>query len=121
MIIEGDQIGINKEFVIKETEDKYSTQFDFNGTYTIWQFESEEDTLNLDYEFTLKKGDLKLIIIDPQNNIRTIFEQNGEGKITGSENFKLTKGHYRMKLVSKNDSDGEISLKVNCGTVSGGE
>ncbi len=121
IVMEGDQIGINKAFVIKETEGKFSTQFDFNGTYTLWQFDSVEENLIFDYELELKKGDLKLVIIDPQNKITTVFEQNGKGKITGSENFKLSKGHYRMKLVSKSNSEGKISLKVNCGTVSGGE
>ncbi len=45
----GDKIGTNKDFVVNEVDGKYTTTFDFKGTYTLWEFNADGEELSFDY------------------------------------------------------------------------
>lgn len=80
----------------------------FSGTDTLYIIKTKESTeLALNINLINEAGDLKLVLIDPANNVSTIA--------IGTQNFKrsylLNKGEYRLKLVGSNAS-GEIMLSI---------
>lgn len=120
IVMEGDKIGLNKDFAVTEEDDVYKTSFDFNGTYTLWEFESLEDQeLNFDYKLDLTSGAVRLVLIDPENNITDLVLNSLESDSIITSNIDLTAGKYRLKLLGKKDAAGDLMLKIDRGIVTG--
>lgn len=86
-------------------EKKYSS---FYGSYTIWIIETKEvSSIKIDYYSKLKKGKFKVVLVTPEKDVESIFEQNQYGNTT----LPLKKGRNRIKMVGK-DAAGSIKMKI---------
>lgn len=90
--------------------------------YTIWEFDSESDhELNFDYEINLESGEIRLVMIDPNNNVTDLLDEYINPEIIGKKSINITKGNYRIKLLGIENAKGRIITKVNYGSISGVE
>lgn len=79
----------------------------FYGVQTLWAFESpKECEINLNYESQVDKGEFKVVLITPEDEVIKIAEQKSKGI------FKVVvpKGKYSVKIVG-NNAKGEILLE----------
>lgn len=122
IVIDSDKLGLNEDFTVSEIDGKYYTNFDFNGMYTIWEFDSESDhELNFDYEINLEFGEIRLVMIDPNNNVTDLLDEYINPETLGNKSINITKGNYRIKLLGIENAKGKIITKVNYGSISGVE
>lgn len=92
----------------KSSNKETHLSFELSGMETLWEIKSEnEANIIVDYTSNIKKGKLKLVIIQSDDTVQTIFEGSGEDKAKVS----LKKGRNRIKVVGKN-AKGEINFKI---------
>jgi hypothetical protein len=92
-----------------EMEIKYSG---FSGIDTICFIEAKEDAeITINYDSTVKKGNFKAVLINPQSEIETIVEGSGQS----SKTIKLAKGKYGFRNVGAN-ADGKIKFSISNNT-----
>lgn len=117
-----DRIGINQNFIVAELDGNYYTQFDFNGVYTVWEFNSDNaQNLCFDYKVDLDSGDVRLVLIDPNDQIIDIIPLDYDLSTIASYETEISSGNYRIKLLGKKDATGTLMIKINQGRVSGVE
>lgn len=89
----------------KESSIKYGT---FIGMETIWVIESKgQGSFTIEYDSKVKKGEFKVVLITPDNNVTNILKQN-QG---GTTKIKAPKGKSRIKIVG-NEAGGECLLII---------
>jgi len=90
------------------SNNKSKLEFNLSGMETLWEITTAEETV-IDIEFTsdIERGNLKLVIISPDNVVQTIFEQSG----SGTESISLEPGQSRIKIVGKS-ATGTIEFKL---------
>jgi hypothetical protein len=75
---------------------------------TLWSIKSDHNkNVLIEYTSQIKKGKLKLVLIHPDDTIKTIFEGDGESTV----NVPVKKGNNRIKIIGKNTT-GEIDFKI---------
>ncbi len=80
----------------------------FIGMDTIWVIESDGDgSFTIEYDTNVNKGELKIVLITPDNEVRNILEQGQ----TGTIKMKVPRGKSRIKAVG-NETEGEWLLKI---------
>lgn len=91
-----------------ETDIKFTS---FSGTDTIFKITSDtESAIVFNFESIVDKGDFKVVLITPDDEIVEIV--NGEKE--GSETIKLKEGISRVKLVGRK-SKGQIKMDIDAG------
>lgn len=97
---------------------------EFNGTYelsgcgTIWKYSSDEQVdLQVPYNLTVKGGKAKLILITPDNEVKTLVENTSKSPVKDECTFTLPleKGLNRIKLVGSNKTNIQVQLKIDEG------
>jgi uncharacterized protein YxeA len=92
----------------KNKNNETNLSFQLSGMETLWEIKSDHKTsILVDYFSQIEKGKLKLVIIQPDDSVQTIFEGSGEEKVE----VLLKKGSNRIKVVGKN-AKGEINFKI---------
>jgi uncharacterized protein YxeA len=92
----------------KNKNNETNLSFQLSGMETLWEIKSDnESSILVDYFSQIQKGKLKLVIIQPDDSVQTIFEGSGEEKVE----VLLKKGSNRIKVVGKN-AKGEINFKI---------
>lgn len=93
----------------KEEADIKFTSFD--GDQTLWAIDAEkEGTVHLNFNSSLKSGKFKVVLITPDNEVISVFE---EGKNSKDE-FKIKKGKSRIKIVGSGAKGAiNLSLKID--------
>ncbi len=92
----------------KNKNNETKPSFHLSGMETLWEIKSDDETsILVDYFSQVKKGKLKLVIIQPDDIVQTIFEGSGEDKVKVS----LKKERNRIKVVGKN-AKGEINFRI---------
>ena len=83
----------------------------FSGTDTIYRIVSDgENAVVFSFESIVDKGDFKVVLITPDDEVINIVD----GIKEGSETILLKEGTSRIKLVGKK-AKGEIKLKIESG------
>jgi len=66
----------------KNKNNETKPSFHLSGMETLWEIKSDDETsILVDYFSQVKKGKLKLVIIQPDDIVQTIFEGSGEDKV----------------------------------------
>ena len=87
---------------------KTELKFELSGMETLWEIEAEEDSyLDTEYLSSIESGQLKVVMITPQNEVETIFEQTG----TGNKSILVKAGLNRIKIVGKS-AKGNIKFTL---------
>ncbi len=86
----------------------------FEGMETIWKYNTDEDvTFDMVYNFKVKSGKAKLVLIKPDDTVEILTEISADDKEreqSGTFTLELGDGENRIKLVG---SDAEsISLDM---------
>ncbi|MDP3386748.1 MAG: hypothetical protein Q8S24_05910 [Eubacteriales bacterium] len=80
----------------------------FYGVYTVYDLDvKENDTVHIDFESVSTSGQFKTVIVTPENEIVTLTEGNGKGRLS----LDLTKGTYKIKIVGK-DAQGSVAINL---------
>lgn len=91
-----------------ETDIKFTS---FSGTDTIFKITSDTETaIVFNFESIVDKGDFKVVLITPEDEIVEIV--NGEQG--GSETIQLKEGKSRVKLVGRK-AKGQIKMNIEAG------
>lgn len=99
----GNRIGETKE---NKADIKFSS---FSGMDTIYKITAdEENDAIFDFEAIVDKGDFKVVLITPDDEIIDIVNGTGEGNQT----VQLKVGTSRIKLVGKN-AKGMIKVNID--------
>lgn len=84
----------------------------FSGMETIWKIEAQDEgILALEFTSIVNRGEFKVVLISPENEVVNILQQNE----AGFKSVPLKIGFSRLKIVGL-ESSGELTL-----TISGGE
>lgn len=94
----------------KGEKSKFEMSFKvFSGTDTLMKINANDgEKLNLNYNIKLKKGNFKLVLISPDNELNIISEGDGDGTYESI----LKDGEYRIKAVG-NNAKGSIKIKAD--------
>lgn len=123
----------NNDKKLAETSDSWSLfnnnqsieNNEFNGTYelsgcgTIWRYSSDEQfDLQVPYNLTVNSGKAKLILITPDNEVKTLVENTSKSPVKYESTFTLPieKGLNRIKLVGSKKANIQVQLKIDEGT-----
>lgn len=123
----------NNDKKLAETSDSWSlfnnnqsiANNEFNGTYelsgcgTIWRYSSDEQVdLQVPYNLIVKSGKAKLILITPDNEVKTLVENTSKSPVKDEATFTLPieKGLNRIKLVGSKKANIQVQLKIDEGT-----
>ncbi|MCX7695792.1 MAG: hypothetical protein N2Z71_08830 [Caloramator sp.] len=80
----------------------------FTGMETIYFIEANNNSkIKIEFSSSVKKGNFKVVLVDPSNNITKILE----GTQKGSIEIDVIKGRNRIKLVGR-DAGGEVRLSL---------
>lgn len=98
---------VNKSGTSKKNET--SLTFELTGMETLWKINAEkEGSIDIDYTSSINDGQLKLVLIKPDDSIDIIFEQSD----TGIKSFKVQKGLNRIKIVGR-QAKGTVKFKIH--------
>lgn len=90
----------------------------FSGMETIWRYEAPSDTtLSGACDFLVLKGDVKLVLITPDDEVITVLEQTEMSTSQGVTAIELPvkQGLNRLKLVAKNKAEVSMALDLSAG------
>lgn len=97
----------------------YKGETTLTGTLTVWEYTAEADeTLEVPYNFTVSKGNVKLVHISEDRTVTTILEKTEKGSDIapkGTINIPLKKGLNRLKLVGQHAATHSIELNIQKG------
>lgn len=100
--------------VANSTNGEYSlTVSKFNGRETVWEETVKENqNIEVDINFSLSKGQAKIVYIDSEDNVTTLIECLPETSTDGFETktLSLKSGKNRLKIVGYDCED--IDLKM---------
>jgi hypothetical protein len=89
-----------------------------NGMVLVWWYESDDENTaySLTYSMHVTAGKAKIILVSPDESIRTIAEYDAyDGAEDVREAFSVTDGLSRIKIVGTNDADLTFEISVNGG------
>lgn len=93
---------------------KYSlTASKFNGRETLWKETVKENKdIEIDFDFSLSKGQAKIVYIDSEDNVTTVIECLPDASTDGfvTKTLSLKSGKNRLKIVGYDCED--IDLKM---------
>lgn len=97
---------INRVGSSKNRETELS--FKLTGVETLWTIKSDINTnIDIDYSSNIDSGDLKLVMVSPEDNIIKIFEGSDNGTIS----VPIIKGKNRIRIVGR-DAKGSITIEI---------
>lgn len=103
-----------KVSVSKSINGEYSlTISKFNGRETLWEETIKENQdVEIDLDFSLSKGQAKIVYIDSEDNVTTVIECLPETSTDGfvTKTLPLKRGKNRLKIVGYDCED--IDLKM---------
>lgn len=86
------------------------------GMDTIWTFESEEDkVVDITYKINVSSGKMKLVLINPEDEVVTIAEYNSEMSEPVQSTMNIGKGSNRIKIVAAKDTKFDINISISEG------
>lgn len=109
-----DTYGIDKK-EIAVNDDIYSGKLKMTGTYTIWEYECEEEQeISIQYLLSVSSGKAKLVFISPDNKVTVLpFSENQENKDEMLQaTLLLKKGSNRIKIVAKSKANMYFKLQI---------
>ncbi|SDB12843.1 hypothetical protein SAMN02910298_00665 [Pseudobutyrivibrio sp. YE44] len=87
-----------------------------DGMDTVWTYNADTDSdAQITYDISLKSGNVKLVLISPDDTLETIFEITNKENINGAKTLSLPKGKNSIKLVSKDKAEFDISFCIDKG------
>ena len=94
----------------RSVNNKTDIQFEgFSGTDTILTINADsDDNVTIAYYSQIDRGDFKILLIDPDNRVTTIFNQSD----SGATSFPIFPGISRLKMVGR-ESSGIISVQIS--------
>lgn len=95
-------------FTGSEESGMFKCSFRFTGVDTFYELKSDEAvSVSINYNMKVSSGNLKLVIINP-NNVVTVL-QEGTGK--EERKIEIIQGVSRLKIVG-NDAIGKLQISV---------
>jgi len=92
--------------VATKINNKSQMKFNMSGMETLWEIEASKDNfIDIEYSSKISRGNFKVVLISPDNNLQTVFEGTGEGTIRA----EILEGVNRIKVVGKN-AKGSINI-----------
>ena len=116
--IAGTSNSYNKSFSLQQSKNGHltGTVKNMQGMDTIWKYKAKEDMeLQMDYLLNNKAGQVKLVLILPDDSLVTLVEVNEDSEKQEemlSETVTLLKGMNRIKLVAKDAEEIEYELNI---------
>lgn len=98
---------------------EYTGSYELSGCDTIWQYSSDKQIdLQVPYNLTVKNGKAKIILITPNNEVKTLVENTSESSVNGDTTFTLPieKGLNRIKIAGYQKANIQVQLKIDEGT-----
>lgn len=114
---------------ISETEDRYAKEVSvfnsidggyeltvskFNGRETLWSYNilDENQDIEIDFSFSLSKGQAKVVHIDDEGNVTTVIECSPETSTDGfvTKTISLKSGLNRLKIVGYDCEDMKLKM-----------
>lgn len=87
---------------------KTELSFNLSGMETLWTIKSEkQDSIEIEYSSDIKTGDLKLVMIYPNDDVKNIFEGSGKNKVK----VPIQSGKNRIKIVGR-QAKGTIDFTI---------
>lgn len=97
----------------------YKGDMTLTGTLTVWEYTAEADEiLEVPYNFTVSKGNVKLVHISEDKTVTTMLEKTEKGTAIapkGTISIPLKKGLNRLKLVGRHAATHSIELNIQKG------
>lgn len=89
----------------------------FSGVDTIWSCTvTEETTVSISYALQTSGGQLKMVLVRPDNSVIILAELSGtDGIASSGEPLVLHKGENRIRLVSRDGRDVHYELQASEG------
>lgn len=98
----------------------YKGKTTLTGTLTVWEYTARADEmLVVPYNFTVSKGNAKLVHISEDKTVTTMLEKTEKGSDIaqkGTIKIPLKKGLNRLKLVGQHAATYSIELNIQKGT-----
>ncbi|MGL4737740.1 MAG: hypothetical protein ACRCW2_09840, partial [Cellulosilyticaceae bacterium] len=85
---------------------------------TIWTYEATEDmTLEMTYVLNAIKGNVKLVLINPDGSLTDVIERSDQATFTdyATSTLSIKKGTNRLKLVGSKNCSVEFEITMSCG------
>lgn len=100
--------------VSNSTNGEYSlTVSKFNGRETLWEETIKENQdIEIDFDFSLSKGQAKIVYIDSEDSVTTVIECLPETSTDGftTKTIPLKSGKNRLKIVGYDCEDIELKM-----------
>lgn len=86
------------------------------GMDTVWVFDAEEDTaVDITYRINVSSGKMKLVWIDPENEVSIIAECDSEMEDSVQETLHIKKGNNRIKIVAGENTQFDVDFTISHG------
>lgn len=113
---------------ISKTEDRYAKEISifnpidggysltvskFDGRETLWSdIIREKQDMEIEFSFTLSKGQAKIVHVDEEGNVTTVIECSPETSTEGfvTKKVSLKSGKNRLKIVGYDCEDVELKM-----------
>ena len=108
-----EKIAQNADHYAKEVSVSKSTNGEFNGRETLWKKTVRQNKdIEIEVDFSLSKGQAKIVYIDSKDNVTTVIECQPETSTDGfvTKTLSLKRGKNRLKIVGYDCED--IDLKM---------
>ena len=89
------------------------TAYRFDGRETLWEKELEENQdIEIDFSFSLTEGQAKIVLIDGQNDVTTLFECSPDAEVDTSvtKTISLKSGQNTLKIVGHDCENVDLEL-----------
>lgn len=90
----------------------------FEGMDTIWTYEATEDMeLEMTYLLNAMKGNVKLVLISPDDSLTNVIERSDDATFTdyATSTMQIKKGTNRLKMVGGKDCSVKFEITIPCG------
>lgn len=92
----------------KSINKKTKLSFKLTGMETLWAIKSDSySTIEIEYLSNINSGDLKLVLISPEDEVFKIFEGSGNNRIK----LPVKEWTNRIKIVGL-EASGDISFEI---------
>lgn len=99
----------------------YEAAFELEGMLKIWEYDAEaNEKIDISYMLSTTTGKAKLVLIEPDAEVRTIIEDVSNITQTEMESstFSLKEGKNIIKLVAYNQANLNFKVEINAGEFS---
>lgn len=88
-----------------------------DGMDTIWSYDCDSDSeIQINFDMANNVGDVKLVLISPDGELKTILECTNEETFEGSKSLNIKKGENRIKVVARDKAKFDVSLNIDKGS-----